>query len=108
MRPPPPEPLAARGGSSERAHTALPFAGDVRRSQRLRLRVTIRVFARIAGLAVVAAEATAVATRVQESPTPVFGTVFVALQIVAVGWATDRRSTVVLRMVAPALLTAVA
>jgi len=72
------------------------------------LRVTIRLFARIAGLAVVAAEATAVVTRVHESSTLVVGVVFVALQIVAVGWATDRRSTVVLRMVAPALLTAVA
>jgi hypothetical protein len=69
--------------------------------------VTIRLSARIAGLAIVAAEATAVATRAHESSALVLGVVFVALQIVAVGWATDRRSTVVLRMVAPALLTAV-
>ena len=68
--------------------------------------VTIRLSARIAGFAMVAAEATAVATRAHESL--VFGTVFVALQIVAIGWATDRQSTVVLRMVAPALLTAAA
>jgi len=68
--------------------------------------VTIRVFARIACLAIVAAEATAFATRADEA-TLVFGTVFVALQIVAVGWATDRRSAVALRTVAPALLTAV-
>lgn len=69
--------------------------------------VTIRLSARIAGLAIVAGEATAVATRAHESSTLVFGVVFVALQIVAVGWATDRRSAIVLRMVAPALLTAV-
>ena len=69
--------------------------------------VTIRLSARIAGLAIVAAEATAVATRAHESSTLVFGIVLVALQIVAVGWATSRRSAPVLRMVAPALLTAV-
>jgi len=68
--------------------------------------VTIRVSARIACLAIVAAEATAFATRADEA-TLLFGTVFVALQIVAVWWATDRRSAVTLRMVAPALLTAV-
>src|SRR4051794_38593384 len=95
-------------GSSERAHTPILFAGDVRRAQGYGCPVTIRLSARIAGLAVVAAEATAVATRAHESSTLVFGTVFVTLQIVAVGWATNRRSTVVLRMVAPALLTAVA
>jgi hypothetical protein len=69
--------------------------------------VTIRLSARIAGLAIAAAEATAVATRAHESSTLVFGTIFVALQIAAVGWATDRRSAIVLRMVTPALLTAV-
>ena len=68
--------------------------------------MTIRVSARIACLAIVAAEATAFATRADEA-TLLFGTVFVALQIVAVWWATDRRSAVTLRMVAPALLTAV-
>jgi len=70
------------------------------------LSVTIRVAARIACLAIVAAEATAFATRADEPPL-LFGIIFVALQIVAVGWATDRRSAVTLRMVAPALLTAV-
>ena len=70
--------------------------------------MSIRLSARIAGLAIVAAEATAVASRAHESSTLVVGIVFAALQIVAVGWATDRRSTVVLRLVAPALLTAVA
>jgi hypothetical protein len=69
--------------------------------------LTIRLSARIAGLAIVAAEATAVATRAHESSALVFGVVFVALQIVAVGWATNRRPAIVLRMVAPALLTAV-
>jgi hypothetical protein len=69
--------------------------------------VTIRLSARIAGLAIVAAEATAVATRAHESSALVLGVVFVALQIVAVGWATNRRPAIVLRMVAPALLTAV-
>jgi hypothetical protein len=64
------------------------------------------VATRVACLAVVAAEATAFATRADEA-TLVFGIVFVALQLVAVGWATDRRSAVTLRMVAPALLTAV-
>ena len=67
----------------------------------------IRVSARIACLAIVTAEATAIATRADEA-TLLFGIVFVVLQIVAVGWATDRRSAVTLRMVAPALLTAVA
>jgi hypothetical protein len=71
------------------------------------LPVTIRLSARIAGLAIVAAEATAIATRARESSTLVFGVVVVALQIVAVGWATNRRSAAVLRTVAPALLTAV-
>jgi hypothetical protein len=69
--------------------------------------VTIRLSARIAGLAIVAAEATAVATQAHESLALVFGVVFVALQIVAVGWATNRRSAIAVRMVAPALLTAV-
>jgi hypothetical protein len=71
------------------------------------LPVTIRLSTRIAGLAVVAAEATAVATRADESSAQLFGVVLVALQTIAVVWATDRRSAVVLRMVAPALLTAV-
>jgi hypothetical protein len=69
--------------------------------------MTIRASARIAGLAIVAAEATAVATRAKEPPTLWFWTVFVALQIVAVVWATDQRSSVLLGMVAPALLSAV-
>ncbi|HEV7713045.1 MAG TPA: hypothetical protein VGP16_32930 [Asanoa sp.] len=69
--------------------------------------MTIRVSARIACLAVVAAEATAVATRADEPSTIRFAYVFLALQIVAVGWATDRRSAVVLTAVAPALMTAV-
>ena len=69
--------------------------------------MTIRASVRIAGLAIVGAEATGVATRADEASTLWFWTVFVALQIVAVGWATDRRSSVVLRMVTPALLTAV-
>jgi hypothetical protein len=65
------------------------------------------VSARIAGLAIVAVEAAAVATRADEPSTLLFGYVLLALQIVAVVWATDRRSAVVLRMIAPALLTAV-
>lgn len=69
--------------------------------------MTIRLSARIAALAVVAAEATAVATRVDESSTLVFGMVFVALQAAAVWWATDRRSAIVLRVIAPALSAAV-
>jgi hypothetical protein len=69
--------------------------------------VAIRASVRIACLAIVAAEATAAVTRAREPSTLVFWTVFVALQTVAVGWATDRRSAVALRMVAPALLTAV-
>ena len=63
--------------------------------------------ARIAGFAILAAEATAVATRTHGLATLVVWTVLVALQIVAVVWATDSRSAVVLRMVAPAGLTAV-
>jgi hypothetical protein len=70
------------------------------------LRVTIRLSARIAGLAIVAAEATAVATRADESSAQLFGVVFVTLQTIAVVWATDRRSAIVVRMVTPALLTA--
>jgi hypothetical protein len=69
--------------------------------------VSIRVSARIACFAIVAAEATAVATRAHDTSTLWFWTVLLALQIVAVGWATDRRSSVALKMVAPALLTAV-
>jgi hypothetical protein len=63
--------------------------------------------ARIAGLAIVAAEATAVATRAAEPPTPAVATVLLVLQAVAVVWATDRRSSALVEMVAPALLTAV-
>ena len=63
--------------------------------------------ARIAGLAILAAEVTAVATRSDGPSTLLVWTVLVAPQIVVVVWATDRRSSVVLRMVAPALLTAV-
>jgi hypothetical protein len=69
--------------------------------------VSIRVSARIAGLAILAAEVTAVATRSDGPSTLLVWTVLVAPQIVVVVWATDRRSSVVLRMVAPALLTAV-
>jgi hypothetical protein len=68
--------------------------------------VTIRAYAGIACLAIVAVEATAFATRAGEADL-LFGIVFVTLQIVAVGWATARRSAVTLRMVAPALLIAV-
>ncbi len=69
--------------------------------------MSIRVSARIACFAIVAAEATAVATRAHDTSTLWFWTVLLAFQIVAVGWATDRRSSVALKMVAPALLTAV-
>jgi len=69
--------------------------------------VTTRLSARIAGLAIVAAEATAVATKTDDLSTLVASTVLVALQFVAIVWATDQRSAVVLRMVAPALLAAV-
>lgn len=69
--------------------------------------MTIRVFARVACLAIVGAEATAVATRAHDTSTLWIWTVLLTLQIVAVVWATDRRSSAALKMVAPALLTAV-
>jgi hypothetical protein len=69
--------------------------------------VTIWVSARIAGLAILAAEATAVATHGDVLSKPVIWTVLVAVQVVAVWWATDRRSAVLLRTVAPAALTGV-
>jgi hypothetical protein len=69
--------------------------------------MTLRLSARLAALGIVAAEATAVATRAHDPSTLTFRAVFVALQVIAVGWATDRRSAATLRMVAPALLTAV-
>jgi hypothetical protein len=69
--------------------------------------MSIRMFARIACLAVVLAEATSVATRVHGPSALSFGLVLVALQMMAVVWATDRRSSFMLRTVAPALLTAV-
>ncbi len=69
--------------------------------------MTIRVSARIACLAIVAAEATAVARRAHDTSTLWFWTVFLALQVVAVVWATDRRSSDAVKTVAPALLTGV-
>jgi hypothetical protein len=69
--------------------------------------VTIRTSARMAGLAIVAAEATAVATRAAEPPTPAVATVLLVLQAVAVVWATDRRSSALVKVVVPALLMAV-
>lgn len=69
--------------------------------------MTIRAAARVAGLAVIGAEATAAVTHSGPRPPLVVWVVFVALQVVAVGWATDRRSAPTLRMVAPALLAAV-
>jgi len=69
--------------------------------------VTIRVSVRIACLAIVAAEATAAARRAHDTSTLWLWTVFLAFQVVAVVWATDRRSSVAVRMVAPAVLTGV-
>jgi hypothetical protein len=63
--------------------------------------------ARVAGLAIVAAEAIAVATRADRPPMLAVSTVLVVLQVVAVVWATDRRSAVSVRMIAPAVLAAV-
>ena len=83
------------------------FGGGCSAATGLALPVTIRMSARIAGFAILAAEATAVGTRADRLPTLVVWTVLVALQFVAVVWATDPRSAVVLRMVAPAGLTAV-
>jgi len=93
--------------SSERAPTVVPFAGDARLVSGLGLAVTIRVSARIACLAIVGAEAMAVARRAHDTSALWFWTVFLALQIVGVVWATDRRSSVAVRMVAPAVLTGV-
>ena len=93
--------------SSERAPTVVPFAGDARLPPGLGLAVTIRVSARVACLAIVGAEAMAVARRAHDTSALWFWTVFLALQIVGVVWATDRRSSVAVRMVAPAVLTGV-
>jgi hypothetical protein len=71
------------------------------------LLVTIRVSARIAGFAILTAEATAVATHADGLSKPGVWTVLVAVQVVAVWWATDRRAAVLLRTVAPAALTGV-
>ncbi len=71
------------------------------------LSVTIRVSARVAGLAVVAAEAAAVATHAGGRPLLTVWILLIAIQVFAVVWATDRRSAATLRMVAPAGLTAV-
>jgi hypothetical protein len=73
----------------------------------LALPVSIWVCARIAGLAILAAEATAVATHGDLRSKPGIWTVLVAVQVVVVWWATDRRSAALLRMVAPAVLTGV-
>ncbi|MBV1853928.1 hypothetical protein [Catellatospora tritici] len=69
--------------------------------------MTIRVSARIAGLAVLAAEAAAVATQAHRPLPQAVWTVLIVLQLAAVLWATDRRSAPTLRMVAPAALAAV-
>ena len=63
--------------------------------------------ARIAGFAILAAEVTAVATHADGFSKPVVGIVLVAVQVVAILWATDPRSAVPLRTVAPAALTGV-
>lgn len=69
--------------------------------------MTIRMSARIAGFAILAAEVTAVATHADGFSKPVVGIVLVAVQVVAILWATDPRSAVPLRTVAPAALTGV-
>ncbi len=79
-------------GRSEQAHTIPLFAGDVPWFKGLRLPMTVRLPTRVAGLANVAAEATAIATRAHESSTVVFGVVVVTAQIVAV--ALNHQSTV--------------
>ncbi|GAA1387047.1 hypothetical protein GCM10009661_73060 [Catellatospora chokoriensis] len=73
----------------------------------LGLSVTTRMSARVAGLAVLAAETTAIATRTNRPLTQVVCAVLVVLQLAAVLWATDRRSAGALRAVAPAGLAAV-
>jgi hypothetical protein len=69
--------------------------------------VTIRLSARIAGLAVLAAEASAVATQATGLPARTIWATLIALQCVGVLWATDRRAADTLRNVAPAGLAAV-
>jgi hypothetical protein len=69
--------------------------------------VTIRFSARVAGLALVGAEATAVLTHAGARPPGVVWFAFLALQAAAVVWVTDPRSAPALRALAPALFTAV-
>ncbi|MBB4751969.1 hypothetical protein [Actinoplanes lobatus] len=71
--------------------------------------MAIRMSARIAGLVVLVAEATAVAPHVDDTGAGLwFWTVLLVLQLAAMLWATDRRSSAALRTAVPAPLTAVA
>jgi hypothetical protein len=71
----------------------------------LALPMTIRVSGRIAGLAVLAAEATGIATHADPPPKPGAGIVLVVVQAFLILWATDRRSAVLLKVAAPAAVT---
>jgi hypothetical protein len=63
--------------------------------------------ARIAGLAILAAELIAGLSQVDGPPKPVVWAVFSALQAVAIVWITDRRSIATLRLATPAALAGV-
>lgn len=69
--------------------------------------MSIRIRARVAGVAVLVAEATGVATHTGERPRPVIWAVLAAAQVLVLWWATDRRSAARLRAAAPAALTSV-
>lgn len=69
--------------------------------------MTIRSLARVAGLAVLAAEATGVSAHADALSKPGVWIVLAVVQLAVVLWVTDRRTAPVLRTVAPAALTAV-
>jgi hypothetical protein len=63
--------------------------------------------ARIAGLAILAAELTAGLFQVDSPPELVVWAIFFAVQVAAIVWITDRRSTATLRLATPAALAGV-
>jgi hypothetical protein len=79
----------------------------VNRQRPYSLPVTIRMSARIAGLAILAAELAAGLSQVDGPPKPVIWAIFFALQVAAIVWITDRRSMATLRLAAPAALAGV-
>ncbi|WP_212823797.1 hypothetical protein [Catellatospora sp. TT07R-123] len=69
--------------------------------------MTIRMSARVAGFAVLAAEVTAIASQADGMPARTAWTFLIALQFAAILWATRPQSASALRIAAPACLAAV-